>query len=206
MGATDALFKGEGFHRMVLASGGVPRDFLSLFLQVLAQKDGSADAIGKDDVRLLSSGVWKERIEELKADSEQQDQDGLLRGVYAIQRFCVNEKHNNIFLVADKLLQERDDVSQLVNRLLDYRIIHSVGSALTHKTLPGTFQAYMIDIGAYANLRKLAGRFTEIDITAPDARERLRNAPVLDDQTLQQLYQSAPLLPETAVLAGAYQN
>ena len=52
----------------------------------------------------------------------------------------------------------------------------------------GTLNAYMIDIGAYANLRKLEGRFTEIDISAPDARERCRNAPVLHGTTLAQFY------------------
>ncbi len=85
--------------------------------------------------------------------------------------------------------------------MLDYRIIHSVGSALTHKSTTGTFNAYMIDIGAYANLRKLEGRFIEIDITAPDAKERCRNAPVLDDNTLIGLYRSAPEKAEAAILS-----
>jgi hypothetical protein len=199
----EGLFKGQGFDRMVLAAGGVPRDFLALLLEALARKGDSQDPIGKDDVRLLSSSIWKERIDELKADSEEEDQDGLLRGIYAIQKFCVHEKRSNVFLIADRILQERDDVRELLNRLLDYRIIHSVASALTHKSLVGTFQAYMIDIGAYANLRKLADRFTEIDITPSDSRERLRNSPVLDDATLQSLYKGAPERPEPVVLAEA---
>jgi hypothetical protein len=33
----DALFKGQGFDRLVLAGGGVPRDTLSLFLEVLSE-------------------------------------------------------------------------------------------------------------------------------------------------------------------------
>jgi hypothetical protein len=59
----------------------------------------------------------------------------------------------------------------------------------------------MIDIGAYANLRKLEGRFIEIDITAPDAKERCRNAPVLDDATLIGLYRSAPEKVEAELLS-----
>jgi len=78
--------------------------------------------------------------------------------------------------------------------------MHSVGSALTHKSVQGTFNAYMIDIGAYANLRKLEGRFTEIDVTAADAKERCRNAPVLDGSTLLQSYLSAPEKAEAALL------
>lgn len=34
-----SLFKGEGFARLVMAGGGVPRDVLSLFLQVLSDVD-----------------------------------------------------------------------------------------------------------------------------------------------------------------------
>jgi hypothetical protein len=197
----DVLFMGEGFERLVLASGGVPRDFLSLLLEALSPKPPGQERIGKDDVRLLSQAVLQRRIEELKVDSEQQDQDALIRGIYAIRKFCLDKKAN-VFLVADRVLQEPNGIRELINRLLDYRIVHSVGSALTHKSIAGTFNAYMIDIGAYANLRKLEGRFNEIDITAPDARERCRNAPVLDESTLIGLYRAAPEKAETALLAA----
>jgi hypothetical protein len=198
----DALFMGEGFDRLVLASGGVPRDFLSLLLEALSQKPPGQERIGKDDVRILSLAVLQRRIEELKVDSEQRDQDALIKGIYAIRKFCLDKKAN-VFLVSDRVLQEPNGIRDLINRLLDYRIIHSVGAALTHKSIPGTFNAYMIDIGAYANLRKLEGRFNEIDVTAPDAKERCRNAPVLDGSTLIALYQSVPQEVETALLAEA---
>jgi hypothetical protein len=196
----DGLFMGLGFNRLVLASGGVPRDFLSLLLEALSPKMEGEETIGKDDVRILSLGVFQRRIEELKVDSEQQDQDALLRGIYAIRKFCL-EKQVNVFLVPDQALQEQDGLRELLNRLLDYRIIHSVGSALTHKTSPGTFAAFMIDVGAYANLRKLEGRFREIDITAADAKEQCRNAPILDRNTLISLFRSAPPKIESALLA-----
>jgi hypothetical protein len=198
-GEVDDLFMGQGFERLVLASGGVPRDFLSFLLEALSPKRPGDERVGKDDVRLLSSAVLQQRIEELKADSEQRDQDTLIRGIYAIRKFCLDKKVN-VFLVADRVLQEPNGVKELINRLLDYRIIHSVGSALTHKTLQGTFNAYMIDIGAYANLRKLEGRFTEIDVTAPDAKEQCRNAPVLDVSALVQSYRSAPQQTEAVLL------
>lgn len=195
----DSLFMGEGFERLVMASGGVPRDFLSLLLEALSPKLPGQERVGKDDIRLLSLAVFQRRIEELKIDAEQQDQDALIRGIYAIRKFCL-EKKTNVFLVADRVLQEPNGIRELLNRLLDYRIVHSVGAALTHKSVAGTFNAYMIDIGAYANLRKLEGRFDEIDITAPDSRERCRNAPVLDESELTALIRSSPIQVEAAVL------
>jgi hypothetical protein len=166
---------------------------------VLSPKRPGEERVGKDDVRLLSSAVLQQRIEELKADSEQRDQDTLIRGIYAIRKVCIDKKVN-VFLVADRMLEEPNGIRELINRLLDYRIIHSVGAALTHKTIQGTFNAYMIDIGAYANLRKLEGRFTEIDVTAPDAKERCRNAPVLDETELVRAYRSAPERAEARLL------
>ena len=58
------LFKGEGFARLVMAGGGVPRDVLSLFLEAMSQGEG--EAVGKDEVRVLSRSNLERRIEELK--------------------------------------------------------------------------------------------------------------------------------------------
>jgi hypothetical protein len=195
----ELLFKGDGFKRLVLASGGVPRDFLTLLLEALAEKSSGDERIGKDDVRILSLSTFQRRIEELKADSEAKDHDVLIRGIYAIRKFCVDRK-NNVFLVSDRTLQEKNSIKDLLNRLLDYRIIHSVGTALTHKSQAGTFTAYMIDIGAYANLRKLANRFKEIDVTAADAKEQCRNAPILEGATLEHFFKSAPSNVESALM------
>src|SRR5262249_22044525 len=117
MSAEEAnrMFRGEGFERLVLASGGVPRAFLALLLEVLSRKLEGSEAIGKDDVRGLSLDVWKDRIEELKADAQQEEQDALLRGIYAIKTFCFEKRHN-VFLIADRDLQERDSVRALINR------------------------------------------------------------------------------------------
>ena len=79
----DALFKGQGFDRLVLAGGGVPRDTLSLFLEVLSevQADKRGDGrIGKDDVRILSKQNFERRIDELKQDSGAAQQEPLIKG------------------------------------------------------------------------------------------------------------------------------
>jgi len=77
---------------------------------------------------------------------------------------------------------------------LDYRIIHNAAVALTHKSQPGTYQAFAIDIGCYAHLRKLDGRFTELDLAGGDAKEKMRSAPVLDANEFETLWGSIPSL------------
>jgi len=104
----EALFRGEGFSRLVMAGGGVPRDVLSLFLEALSNAQSEGDGrIGKDDVRILSLANFERRIEELKQDSQDDEQDNLLKGIYILREFCF-EKKTNLFVVLERMLQQND--------------------------------------------------------------------------------------------------
>lgn len=204
----DGLFKGEGFRRLVLAGGGVPRDCLSLFLEALVNVQHGDGRIGKDDVRQLSRPSFERRIEELKQDSQAGEEDVLLRGVYAVREFCIDRK-SNVFFIPEALLQQNDSVRDLIHRLLDYRIIHSISPAMTHKSRAGSFSAFVVDIGCYAHLRKLQGKLHEYDLAAQGVREEIRSAPILDEDVLEALFESAPegveamLLSDEPEAAGA---
>jgi len=198
-GEVDALFKRTGFDRLVLAGGGVPRDCLSLFLEVLEAVHSSGDErIGKDEIRILSRSNFERRIEELKQDSEGREQDTLIRGIYVLRKFCIDRK-TSVFLVSEQMIQQEDQIRSLIYRLLDYRIVHSAGSALTHKSQPGTYQAFAIDIGCYAHMRKLHGRFEELDLADPSAKERMRSAPILEVSLFDDLWKEAPADAEKAL-------
>ena len=98
------------------------------------------------------------------------------------------------------MIQQEDLIRGLIYRLLDYRIIHSSGSALTHKSQPGTFQAFAIDIGCYAHMRKLHGRFTELDLADSSAKEKMRSAPVLNVTLFDELWKEGPADTQKALL------
>jgi hypothetical protein len=198
----DQLFKGQGFDRLVLAGGGVPRDCLSLFLEVLdsVQPPSGDGRIGKDDVRISSRSNFERRIEELKQDSKGDEQGILIKGIYVLRHFCIN-KASNVLLVSEALLQQNDRVRHLLYRLLDYRIIHTAATAVTHKSQPGTYHAFAIDIGCYAHMRKLEGRFNEIDLSVPEAKEQMRSGPILDEASFNALWTQAPRDAETALLS-----
>ena len=199
----DGLFKGQGFDRLVLAGGGVPRDTLSLFLEVLSdvQANEHGDGrIGKDDVRILSKQNFERRIEELKHDSGADQQEPLIKGIYVIREFCL-EKKSNVFLVSERDLQQKDEFRGLIYRLLDYRIIHSGATALSHKSHQGTYQAFSIDIGCYAHLRKRQGKFNEVDLSATDAKEKLRSAPLLELSVFEHQFSAAPPDAESKLVA-----
>lgn len=197
----DALFKGDAFKRLILAGGGVPRDCLSLFLEVLDNVTRSGDGrISKDDIRSLSLSNHERIMRDLKEESQKDEIDPIMKGIYAIREFCLSEK-NNIFVISEKLLQDNENIQRLIYRLLDYKIIHIVKTAFTHKSQQGTtFRAFMINIGHYANLRKLHGKMNEIDLAALDAKEKIRSAPVLTEERLKDLWRIAPSNPEEKIL------
>ena len=198
-GDIDSLFKGAGFDRLIMAGGGVPRDCLSLFLEALqGASQGEDGRIGKDDVRIMSRSNFERRIEELKQDSAGDEQATLIRGIYVLRKFCI-EKKTNIMMVSEEMMQQEDQIRALLYRLLDYRIIHSAGAALTHKSSLGTYQAFAIDIGCYAHMRKLQDRFNEIDVADTAARERMRSAPILTKEQLEELWSTAPADAEGAL-------
>jgi hypothetical protein len=198
-----SLFKGEGFSRLVMSGGGVPRDTLSLFLEVLSNvQSQGVDRIGKDEVRILSRSNFERRIEELKHDSEGGEQDTLMRGIFVLREFCLTKK-SNAFVISEGLLQQDDALRSLVYRLLDYRIIHNAGMALSHKSQAGTYQAFVIDIGCYAHLRKLDGRFNELDVSSVDAKDKLRSMPVLGREDFVALWAATPANVETGLLQDA---
>jgi len=197
----DKLFKGDGFRRLILAGGGVPRDCLSLFLEALENAKRNADGrISKDEIRNLSFSTIERRIQELKSDSQDDEQNPLIRGIYAIRKFCTDSKHS-VFMVSERVLQENEKIQRLIYKLLDYRIIHSVASAFTNKSQSGTFHAFMIDVGCYANLRKLSGKMEEIDLSEKSSKEQIRSVPVLSEEALLLVWTDSPENAEMKILA-----
>ena len=83
------------------------------------------------------------------------------------------------------------------NVLIDYISVER--TLVTHKSATGTYHAFAIDIGCYAHLRKLEGKFTEIDVAATSSREKMRSAPILTKEQLEVLWSTAPNNPEDAL-------
>jgi len=194
------IFMGDGFSRLVLSGGGVPRDCLSLLLESLALPL-ERFPLGKDAVRELSRTNLERRIQELKSDAQLSEQPLLLQGIYTIRQFCL-AKQVNSFVVEERTLQEDRQLKALFDRLLDYRLIHELGTAFTHKSRQGTFRGYIIDVGFYAGIRKLRGKVAELDLTQQDWRERVRSSPELAASELKKLWHDAPVDVESKLLAS----
>src|SRR5262245_5552821 len=149
------LLADGGVERLVLASGGVARDFLTIFRRAIevARERGTTyrgDRINAEDVNTAAGEHDSSKRDELKRDTigERSELEFALR---RIQEFCI-QNQANCFLV------ERDRESRghaLIGELVDLRFVHVARTRSTARELPGKlYTAYMLDISQYTGERK----------------------------------------------------
>jgi hypothetical protein len=149
-GATD---------RMVLASGGVARDFLAIFRRaVMVARERGNDSrgpkIGSEDVNRAAGEHEGSKREELKRDTDD-DQVEIERQFDLIVRFCTENAQANLFLL-DKSSSGKE--VDLIQELVDLRLIHFVRSRVTVSKKPGKiYEAYMLDVSQYTGSRARRG-------------------------------------------------
>jgi len=178
--------------RLVLASGGVARDFLGVFRRSIEEALGRSQSnpnhyrgsmIGVEDVNLAASKSGEIKMEDLNRDT-QDDQGSLEEEFDKIRKFCINRK-SSCFLV-DR--DAKDDELKLIDELVDLRLIHLVRSSVTISGHSGKkYKAYMLDVSQYINWRKMRG-FEIVEFWTRGSRERLRRTSLIYDPSDEQSY------------------
>src|SRR3989442_1758205 len=147
--------------RLVLASGGVARDFLSIFrmsLDVARERICShpqhGSKITAEDVNVAAGESEGSKREEVKRDTSDDDQ-ALDQEFQRVRSFCLEKAESNCFLLdADA----KGDEVDLIHELTDLKLLHLVRSRLTVSARPGrVFAAYMLDLSEYTGSRKRRG-------------------------------------------------
>lgn len=181
----EYLLADGGTERLVLASGGVARDFLTIFRRAIdvARERGRTyrgERINAEDVNMAAGEHDPSKRDELKRDTigERAQLEQALR---AIQDFCLGNKVN-CFLV------QRDSESKgqgLLGELVDLRFVHVVESRTTVRDDPGKlYTGYMLDISQYTGERRRR-ELQMIEFWKRDEVDRIRRSKyVLDIATL----------------------
>jgi hypothetical protein len=142
--------------RLVLASGGVARDFLSIGNKAIsvARERGATyrgTKVNAEDVNVASGEHEATKREELTNDAGN-DQVSLLDEFDRVRTFCLDEKKANCFLVEKDQLT---DGYRRIQELVDLRLLHLVKSRVTVRDRPGKiFEAYLLDVSQYSGERK----------------------------------------------------
>jgi hypothetical protein len=180
-GLTTSQILNEGaLDRLVLASGGVVRDFLAIFRRAVdvareRGEDHRGPKIGSEDVNLAAGEHESSKREELKRDAVD-DQREIERQFDKVVSFCVDKAKANLFLLEKGVPGKEVD---LIHELVDLRLIHLVRSRITVSSRVGKiYEGYMLDVSQYTGSRK-RHNFELVNFWKAEASEALRRVKLI---------------------------
>lgn len=171
--------------RLVLASGGVARDFLSIFRRSVAvarERGGGhrGEKVGAEDVNVAAGEYDSSKREEFKRDTLEDDEVTLEAEFQKLNEFCLNRNNTNCFLLNK---EARGEEASLIHELVDLKLIHLVRSRVTVSGSPGNiFEAYMLDLSQYAGAR-MRRKLNWIEFWKQTGKESLRRVSLIYSPT-----------------------
>lgn len=141
----------NAFRFLCLASGGVPRDFFSLFISLGNKMINGDKSISKPNVIDISIENLPNKLEAFKTDTAD-EKEVLEHYLQFIRDEIIMTKKNNSFLVSNSEIQKHPQLNQAIKELVDLRLIHLVNSNTSSAPSDGLrYSAYMVDIGLFPN-------------------------------------------------------
>jgi hypothetical protein len=168
--------------RLVLASGGVARDFLSIFrrsVPVARERGGGhrGDRVSTEDVNVAAGEYDSSKREEFKRDTLD-DNMTLEDEFQKLRDFCLDKNNVNCFILDKECRGKEVD---LIHELVDLKLVHLVRSRVTASGRPGKiYEAYMLDLSQYAGARKKR-KLNMIEFWKPSSKEDLRKISLIYD-------------------------
>lgn len=180
--SVNGLLNATAIDRLIIASGGVTRDFIGIFTKAINHaRERGADhprgpRLGAEDVNLATGEYGDIKREEFKLDADE-DRIALEESFTKLVSFCINEAKCNIFLIDKKMSGPEREA---INQLIDLRLVHLVQSRVTlKKGAEGlVFEAYMLDTSQYTASRKVRG-LDLIDLNSKTFSEDIRKKKLL---------------------------
>ena len=144
--------------RLVLASGAVPRDYLTLSARAIsqAQTRENAQRVGVQDVGKVAGDAAEVKISELEEDvaSAKGTTNKVIAGLRQIRRFCIDEKNCTFFRVDFRDKESQPDAYDIIRELMDGRLIHLVRASLSDIQEAGRrYEVYMLDLSQFSSER-----------------------------------------------------
>lgn len=154
----SGVFSNGALDRLVLASAGVPRDFLLLGARSiqLARERQNARSVGTQDVNDAAGEAGAQKLSELEEDaaSSRGKSRGKVEAFNRIRRFTIDEKHFSFFRVGFREKNEMPEEYSLLQSIMDLRMIHIVKASLSEAHAVGErSEVYMVDLSEYSGSR-----------------------------------------------------
>jgi hypothetical protein len=184
VGVTDVdhLFNPDALQALTLASGGVPRDFLTVFVHAVeaAETESKSRWITPKHVYKGAGRLsYQTKLKHLREDADS-DAGGLERVLVDLMQYCLKEKQKTGFLVSQEEAQRHAREHELIQQLMDFKLIHVVEpdtSAASGR--PGRHEAYTLDFSLFMEPRKRSIEIVEFWKRGDDShRIGVRELPV----------------------------
>jgi len=125
VGRLDGFLTDGALDRLVLASGGVARDFLSIFrrsVDVARERGGGhrGDRVGVEDVNVAAGEYDSAKREDFRRDTLD-DSSPLEDEFRKVRQFCLERNNTNCFLL-DK--EQHGRAVDLIRELVDLKLVH----------------------------------------------------------------------------------
>jgi hypothetical protein len=179
---SEVNFSDDGLLALVLASGGVPRDFLNVFVEAVEAARNT-----RSTARLTPRTVYKGagRVSyRTKLSSLRNDAGADAKEIEIIFRdlltYCLKEKRKTAFLISQEDVASWVREHELIQQLMDFKLIHVIEpdtSAASGR--PGRHEAYTLDFALFMEPR--LRNIEHVEFWKVDSQRRrlgLREAPV----------------------------
>lgn len=189
--------------RLVLASGGVARDYLNLVGKALRSANDRLgtqqrphNRVTAEDVNEVSQGLADQKQQDLNFDAGP-DADQIRQRFSDLVAFCLDRNQTNVFLIEAHQLRESEWGRQ-IESLADLRFVHRIGNVSVQSSdfRGRQFTAFTLDLSSYTGTR--SERIRQIEFWTPTGRQQLRRAgliyvPEADGSTPAQEVRAAPV-------------
>ena len=154
----SSILSPSALDRLVLASGAVPRDYLTLSARAInhAQTREHARRVGVQDVGKVAGDAAKIKISELEEDaaSVRGTTNQVTAGLEQIRKFCIDEKNCTFFRIDFRDKENQSDAYDIIRELMDGRLIHLVRASLSDIHEAGRrYEVYMLDLSQFSSER-----------------------------------------------------
>ena len=144
--------------RLLLASGAVPRDYLTLCGRAtqVAQQRENAKQVGVQDVNKAAGDAKQKKLDELEDDaaSAREQSQRILAALQVVRSFCIDIRNWTYFRVDFRDKERCGQNYKLLESLMDLRLIHLVEASLSDEHHAGhRAEVYMLDLSQYAGQR-----------------------------------------------------
>lgn len=144
--------------RLVLASAGVPRDFLLLCARAIQIGRGRENArtVGIQDVGEAVSEAGKQKLSDVEDDAASAHGMAKIRldALAILRQFTISENHYSFFRIDYRDKAAHPEEYGLLQSLMDLRMVHLVKSSLSEAHAAGErSEVYLIDLSEYSTFR-----------------------------------------------------